>query len=59
MNKNKNCFENEGYENVMKNSTFDYILDNMIYSYIPENQNVIEILKPDGIIYQITNIKKS
>ena len=58
MNKNKNCFENEDYENVMKNSTFDYILDNMIYSYIPENQNVIEILKPDGIINQITNTKK-
>ena len=53
MNQYKNCFEN-----IMKNSSIDSILDNMIYSYIPENQNVIEILKPDGIIYQITNTKK-
>ena len=52
INNNKNCFKSEDYENVMKNSTMDYIK-----SYISDNNNVFEMKKPDGTIYQITNSK--
>ena len=52
----KNCYTHDEYEQKFQDNTyFQDFIDDIINSYIPENNNVFEITKPDGIIYQITN----
>ena len=54
----KNCYTQNEYENYLLNYTyFDNIIDYIIISYKPENENILEIIRPDNIIFYITNTK--